>query len=202
MRTAIFLLVLAIHVALFLVFATRPASLNLDPRAPGIAFLVPPPKPESLPAEHAIPAPTVAHDGARQGARPPQTAQKTERAASPQTQPPDNSSTPAAAPDWRHEMQIVANNQIETAERQRRQPSVLAPHDFSKVKPGSTDDSRPEFAWDHSATHRVEEMPQGGLLININDRCAIAWVILPFPFCRIGKIPAHADLFDHMKETP
>lgn len=79
---------------------------------------------------------------------------------------------------------------------------MLAPHDFSGVQPGSTDDSRREFGWDHSATHRVEEIPGGGLLININERCAIAWVIFPFPVCKIGKIPPRGDLFDHMKDAP
>jgi hypothetical protein len=203
MRAAVFLVVLAIHVALFLVFAMHPgpAPLDVDRLTPAIAFFVPR-EPKSLPAEYANSAPTTAHAGAKQWHRAPQTAEKPEAAVPPQTQPPDNSITPPAAPDWRREMEIAANNQLETVDRQRRQPSVLAPHDFSKVKPGSTDDSRPEFAWDHSATHRVEEMPNGGLLININDRCAIAWVILPFPFCRIGRIPVHGDLFDHMKETP
>jgi hypothetical protein len=99
-------------------------------------------------------------------------------------------------------MQIAANNEIEAEARRRQNPSLLAPHDFSGVKGGSTDDTKPRFAWDHAATHRVEEIPTGGLLININDRCAIAWVVVPFLFCRIGKIHAHGDLFGRMKDAP
>jgi hypothetical protein len=116
-------------------------------------------------------------------------------------EPPPESTTPAAAPDWRSEMEIAANNQIENEARKARQPSVLAPHDFSKVKPGSTDDARRKFGWSHAATHRVEEIPTGGLLININDRCAVVWAVLPLALCRIGKIPARGDLFDHMKDS-
>jgi hypothetical protein len=78
---------------------------------------------------------------------------------------------------------------------------VLAPHDFSGVKPGSTDDSRERFAWDHSATHRIEEIPGGGLLVNLNDRCVIALVPFPFPMCRIGKLRANGKLFNHMKDA-
>jgi hypothetical protein len=107
-----------------------------------------------------------------------------------------------ATPDWRRELQIAANSQMEAEERKRHQPSPLAPHDFSAAKPGSTDDSKPEFGWSHAATHRVEEIPTGGLLININDRCFIAWVIFPFPLCKVGKMPARGDLFQHMKDPP
>ncbi len=99
-------------------------------------------------------------------------------------------------------MEIAANNAVENEERKRQKPSPLAPHDFSGVKPGSTDDSKPQFWWSHAATHRVEEIPMGGLLINVNDRCVIAWMILPMIGCRIGKIPARGDLLDHMKDTP
>jgi hypothetical protein len=97
-------------------------------------------------------------------------------------------------------MQILANNEIE--ERKRHKPSPLAPHDFSRVKPGSIDYSKPQFGWSHAATHRVEEIPTGGLLINLNDRCFIAWVIFPFPLCKVGKMPARGDLFQHMKDPP
>jgi hypothetical protein len=115
---------------------------------------------------------------------------------------PSGAITPTPTPDWRQEAQIAANHEIEAEERRAYKHSALAPHDFSGVRPGSTDDTRPKFAWNHAATHRIEEMRTGGLLININDRCAIAWMIFPFPVCKVGKIPARADLFDHMKDAP
>jgi hypothetical protein len=122
--------------------------------------------------------------------------------ATPEREPAANAITAPAAPDWRHELQIAANNAIESQERRRHQPSPLAPHDFSGVKPGSTDDSKPRFGWNHAATHRIEEIPTGGLLINISDRCVIAWAILPLAFCRIGKIPVRGNLFEHMQDPP
>jgi hypothetical protein len=30
----------------------------------------------------------------------------------------------------------------------------------------------------------------------------IAWVIFPFPLCKVGKMPARGDLFQHMKDPP
>ena len=92
-------------------------------------------------------------------------------------------------------MQIAANNEVEAEERRRHKPSLLAPHDFSGVRAGNTDYSKPQFPWDHAATHRVEELPTGGLLINLNDRCSIVWVIVPFAFCKIGRSEARGDLF-------
>jgi hypothetical protein len=198
MRATVFLVVVALHIALFFVFAVRRGSAP-GPDAtesPTVAFFLPlAPAPQTIPAEPEVPRPTATARAAARTNRP---------AAFAPPQPETEAISPpaAAAPDWPHELEIAANNQLQSAARQRSQPSPLAPHDFSKVKPGSTDDSRPEFGWSHSATHRVEELPSGGLLINLNDRCAIAWVIFPFPVCRIGKIPARGDLFDHLKDTP
>src|SRR5690242_6593048 len=175
MRAAVFLVVVALHLALFFVFALfrSPAPRSNATEVSSVAFFLPlTPAAETAAGEPKVPHPT-AHTPARTN-RP---------AAIAAPQPETRAITPSApiTPDWRHELEIAANNQLQSEQRRRDQPSPLAPHDFSKVKPGSTDDSKPQFGWSHSATHRVEEMPSGGLLININDRCAIAWVIFPFP---------------------
>jgi len=62
---------------------------------------------------------------------------------------------------------------------------------------------RPGLAWNHARTHRVEALPGGVTLFNLNDHCAIAllWVV-PFFGCQIGKIPARGDLFEHMRAPP
>ena len=195
MRVATIVVVLVIHVVFFLLFALRsPAPRAGKEETPAMAFLL-------LRDERPQP-PTTAQ--AAQPARPRRAtaapAKSPAAIVTPEREPPSNAITAPAAPDWRHELQIAANNAIEAQERRRHQPSPLAPHDFSGVKPGSTDDSKPRFGWDHSATHRIEEIPTGGLLININDRCVIAWVIFPMPFCRIGKIPVRGDLFEHMQD--
>lgn len=32
------------------------------------------------------------------------------------------------------------------------------------------------------------EISTGGLIVNLGDRCAIVWISLPFPICKIGKL--------------
>lgn len=59
----------------------------------------------------------------------------------------------------------------------------------------------PRFGWDYAHTHRVEQLPEGGLLINLNDRCAVVlYVVMPFPVCKIGHIPTDGGLFDHLRD--
>jgi len=62
---------------------------------------------------------------------------------------------------------------------------------------------RPGLAWNHARTHRVEALPGGVTVFNLNDHCAIAllWVV-PFFGCQIGKIRARGDLFEHMRDAP
>jgi hypothetical protein len=207
MRAALLLLVLAVHLAVFFLFAAlrSPVSRTKDTGLPSIAFWVPLFEPKSAPETQPTgPVPRV--DGTMRMPRVPSAARTPQRVApnpvAPEPTPESTAITPPAVPDWRHELEIAANNQLASAERRRREPSVLAPHDFSAVKPGSTDHSRAEFGWDHAATHRVEELPAGGWLINISDHCAIAIVLMIMPVCKIGTIPARGDLFEHMKDPP
>lgn len=60
---------------------------------------------------------------------------------------------------------------------------------------------RPGLAWNHARTHRVEVLPGGVTLFNINDNCAVAllWVVPAFA-CKLGKIPPRGDLFEHMRD--
>jgi hypothetical protein len=61
--------------------------------------------------------------------------------------------------------------------------------------------ARQRFGWDYARTHRVESLPDGGLLVNLSDRCSL---IIRFPMllggCKIGRIESRADLFAHMGE--
>jgi hypothetical protein len=43
-------------------------------------------------------------------------------------------------------------------------------------------------------THRVELLPAGGFVVNINDRCVIVLYIMIMPACRIGRISPRGDL--------
>jgi hypothetical protein len=53
-----------------------------------------------------------------------------------------------------------------------------------------------------SARLRVEAIEGGGILVRINDRCAIVITLLAMPVCQIGKKPARGDLFEHLDDAP
>jgi len=57
-----------------------------------------------------------------------------------------------------------------------------------------------EFGWDYAHTHRVEELPEGGLLINLTDRCALVAYVMLIPVCKIGSMPPNGQLFDHIHD--
>jgi hypothetical protein len=197
MRAATFWFVLAIHVVFFLVFAVlrSPARPGDAADAPATTFIS---LPEVVKPVESIPAPAVAGRAARRAA--PKTPPAVSSA--PEPQPDSSSVTPTPTPDWRAEAGIVANNVLETERRKREHPSVLEPHDFSGLTPGSTDTSKPQFGWSHAATHRVEGSP-GALVVNVTDRCAIALVfIFPFPMCKVGHMGAQGNLFEHMHDPP
>jgi len=203
MRVAAIVLVLIIHVGFFILFALQrsPFRRSGPEQSPPITYFLAPDGVHNI-AEGASQAPIAAQATPR--TNPKRSAAMAGKSSGPivrpEPQPPSNVISAPVAPDWSREMQMAANNEVDAEERKRDKPSLLAPHDFSRVRPGSTDYSKPQFGWNHAATHRVEELPGGGLLINVNDRCAIAWVIFPFPICRVGKIPVQGDLFQHMKD--
>jgi len=97
-------------------------------------------------------------------------------------------------PDWNEELQLAAKNAlaIELAQKRREM-------DFAHAYP-TTPAKPPQFAWNYAATHRIEAVPGGGMLIHIDDNCVL--VLIPFPMvgCGIGKHPANGDLFKHMSE--
>jgi hypothetical protein len=126
MRAAVFLVVLAFHVGLFFLFAVLRSPKPLhhdDEQAFSLAFLLPL-QAEKAPIENTASAPTTVRAGAASGRKRAQTAV----AASAPPQPPAPSeaiTTPEVAPDWRHELQIAANNALEGEERKRRHPQCL-----------------------------------------------------------------------------
>jgi hypothetical protein len=201
MRTATFVVVLVIHGLLFFLFAKlrSPSRPVREAEVPTTVIFLPESEPESTPAPQPErqPKPPVSVRAARPAAP------RTPTRANPPPEPESSSITPTPSPDWRAQAQIAANDELEAEARKRQQPSRLAPHDFSGVRPGSTDDSKPKFGWNHARTHRVEELSGGGLLVNINDRCAVVVIyFFALPACKIGKMPARGDLFEHMQEAP
>jgi len=187
MRAATFLVVLAIHAVLFLLFAvlrtpTRtPSEVDVPPTT--LIFL-----PEVVKPVESAPAPPAAGHIVRFRRIPARESSTPEPAGI----------TPPPAPDWRAEAGIAANNVLEAERRKHDNPSALEPHDFSGVTPGSTDTSKPRFGWSHAATQRVEVVP-GGILLNVTDRCAIGLLFLvPLVGCKVGHMETRGDLFEHM----
>jgi hypothetical protein len=199
MRVATFVVVLLVHVLFLLAFTQlRQSGPQLvEYRVAAEAFFVDPVLTTGPEPKKSVERPSRA--SARRSAA--TTLPAPSASVQPESQPESTAITaPTTAPDWRNELQITANNQLARQQYQHQHPSPLAPHDFPGVTPGEAHKS--QFGWNHAATHRVEELPTGGLLININDRCVIVWAILPFMGCRIGKIPARGDLFEHLKDAP
>jgi hypothetical protein len=198
MRTAAFVVVLAIHAVFVFLFAVlrNPArQLMSEPEWPATLMLLR----EVKPVETAAVPPAKRPMSAR-AAQP--AAREAPQAVSSAPKPESDSSAITPTPDWRAEARIAANDEIEAEARKREHPSLLAPHDFSGAKAGSTDYSKPQFGWSHAGTHRVEGAP-GALVVNINERCAIALVfIFPFPMCKVGKMSVRGDLFEHMHDLP
>jgi hypothetical protein len=94
----------------------------------------------------------------------------------------EETSAPAAI-DWGKE-----------AERVAADPAL-------KVDAAPAPAAHQQFAWDYAHTHRVESLPEGGLVVNLSDRCSI---VVRFPMilgaCKIGKIEGRGDLFVHMRD--
>jgi hypothetical protein len=109
--------------------------------------------------------------------------------------PPDETRDDSPNVDWNAELERAGKDhslrEPDPARRDFGFPHHSAP---APAKP-------PEFGWDYAATHRVESLPEGGLLINLNDRCVLLLAPLPFAFCGIGTKKANGELFEHMQDA-
>lgn len=94
-----------------------------------------------------------------------------------------------ATPDWTEELHLAAQNAVANQLAQKRHDSDFA-HAFP-VAPKKP----PEFAWDYAATHPIEAIPGGGILVHLGDNCVLILFPLPFVGCAIGKREANGDLF-------
>lgn len=99
--------------------------------------------------------------------------------------PASNDAPPTPGIDWQHEAEEVARKQ-----------ALEAPPPDEPSKPKA----KPEFAWSHERTHRIEPMENGGFIVWISENCGVAIGILAMPFCKLGKKPARGDLFEHMDD--
>jgi hypothetical protein len=118
-------------------------------------------------------------------------------AASPLPMPPvpqedeNNAIHPPA--DWASELSRAARDATSDESTQK-------PRDFGFPHPSSAPTKVPQFGWDYAATHRVESIPEGGLLLHLNENCVLVLFPLPFVGCGIGRKKADGDLFEHMRD--
>ncbi len=103
--------------------------------------------------------------------------------------------------DWRDEMETAAVRQLATEGQKREQDAALdPPHVPQYLAPQPL---RPQFGWDYAATHRVQSLPEGGVLINVNDRCTIVIFLIATFGCSLDRPPPQrGDLFQHMHDPP
>jgi hypothetical protein len=181
-RLVLFGLALLIHAGLFaLLLSERHARVESPERRTELVLLPAPrsniPRPEIAP----LPPPRL-----------PEAAPPTSTA--PQLiAPPTNEDTrEPPAIDWRGDAEAIAREHARAAET-GGEPSRKGD---GPAKP------KPEFAWSHSTTHRIEPMEGGGFVVWINDRCGVAVSALAMPFCMLGTKPARGDLFEHMDDPP
>jgi hypothetical protein len=183
-RLIVFALVVAVHTAALLFFPSLRRQLTASDEAPSMILFFP-----------------VAPKS-REEAPPPQTPQRDARAhrlpAPVQRTPPPQPNTPPppAAIDWAAEAEITAANRIAADEAAARQATALKPRHSPIDMSGSA--KTLGFHWYQARIHRVETIPGGGILIHINDRCAIVVPIMFMTFCKIGEIKTRDDLFQHM----
>ena len=105
--------------------------------------------------------------------------------------------------DWRLEAERAAARQIDEQERGSHSNTALV-HRADGVKPLVPPAAQPPNGfWDPTRVQRVQPLETGGLLVHVNDRCAIAVIGLAIlPGCKLGKIEARGNLFEHMDEAP
>jgi hypothetical protein len=195
-RPAVFVLVAALHAALLLLLSQHdqiPVLARRNTVESLFLLILPrrvPPSAERYllhprPAQPKTPLPKPA-------AQPPQ---------APLVEPPPNESEPLSI-DWIAEAELAAERQAQSAGNSNQR--ALDRHtDGADLNGGlgPDNDKKTEFGWSHSRIHRVEALQGGGSILWLNDRCFLILVGIPFPMCRIGKVPARGDLFDHMRDS-
>jgi hypothetical protein len=108
---------------------------------------------------------------------------------------------PPAPIDWNAEAARTAKHQVETSTAPGPRPLDQSSGGMYIYGPGYQPSERPDFAWDHAQTHRIEGLEGGGSMLWLNDRCFIAvTALIPFTICGVGKAQARGNVFDQLRE--
>jgi hypothetical protein len=96
--------------------------------------------------------------------------------------------------DWTAQLQGAARTEVDQEETARKQLRALTRRyevDPDPRNPGLAPSRN--YRWYEAGIHRIDTRGQLPVLV-LNDRCVMLMFILPF--CRIGHIEIHGDLFD------
>ena len=106
----------------------------------------------------------------------------------------------AASIDWEKEGERAAQHELAAEERSRQLASAL--NSRTGAAPSSPNPPRrAEFGWAHSRIHRIEQRRGVGILVWLNDRCALLITGMAIVGgCALGRIEPRGDLFAHLKE--
>jgi hypothetical protein len=186
-RTSVIALVVVLHLAAVwlllwttLRFRTSAANASLELLVLATPSAAPPertpsPRDEAVRAERARPQPAPTEPSA----------------ANPEAAQENNAIHPPI--DWDGELDRAARDAASLVNSPQ-------PREFDFPRPAPPAPKAPEFAWSRTHTHRVDVLPDGGMLVNISSHCAIIINPFPFPICGLGKTPANGDLFEHMRD--
>jgi hypothetical protein len=102
--------------------------------------------------------------------------------------------------DWYGTLDVSVAATIAAANDRVRRDRAFEP----KRTPGLAEGPRwvrppPHFRWSRSRTQRIERGEDGTTIVWLNDRCVLVNFVLPF--CAVGEIPAHGDLFKDLKHA-
>jgi hypothetical protein len=226
-RVAIFVLVVAVHIALIWLFpSVRRVVLPAAADEPLVTPIFLPPLSPAVASKAAAQVDREAKtrtSGPRRQLEANSAPPRSPRAAPTEssTQPPPLSPEPAStqsstqsstqtstpsspptsvAPDWRSQAEITAQTSaqhIVAAEDDAARKAAALTSHF-KPLPGPRA-AGPQFAWDYAHTHRYTPLQGGGFVIALNDRCNLAVVIFLMIGCSVGDQPkANGDLFKNM----
>lgn len=200
MRIAIFVAIVAAHIALvwyFLTLRHLVESEDADESSMTLVFLAPtewapnpavvsePEKSAQRPGHNIRQAPLLYRKADDLPAREP--------AASGQVQQPP-------PPDWREAAEAVAQADaqhiVESEDRGARQAGALTA--MIRPLPGPHVPG-PSFHWDPNPRYHWQHVPSGGWVMPLNDHCDIGFFIMLWIGCSVGELPpARGDLFKNM----
>jgi hypothetical protein len=199
-RVGVLIVVVVVHVGLMMLFSSARSvyrKTEQDEQTMTVVFL-----PETPSASQSNPAPEAIRQ--RPATRPTRAATHAEISTlTPSDSTAITSSEIEAPPpptiDWAEEAKLAASRQIDSLEQSRnRGAGNAAPRINLETRPRP----KPEFGWARAQPGKIEPLPEGGMLIWINERCALVINGGLLPICKLHKTPARGDLFEHMHDAP